>query len=241
MEPNVAMMIAGVEAAHAGLDAVGIYHAMLAAAPSDKDAGPTVSVSRELMADVISVLDKHLGDTDITHFETDDEVKDHAPLQWACSQLSALLAASSTNSPAPELGESHLPEAMVNMRRAIERGLRSAQSREDGSAVDTFQHLLNLLREAAHALSKASSSAVGGQDGTLDSVTSGQNGSEHPAAVARDAMRYRWLRSKAFDYHDGIPKVVFPELPVPHPAAGVARQVDDAIDLAAGYGNKEST
>jgi hypothetical protein len=52
-----------------------------------------VRVPVEFIDGAISLLDKALGDTDITHLETDEEIKEHAPLQWLCSQLSELLAA----------------------------------------------------------------------------------------------------------------------------------------------------
>ena len=53
-----------------------------------------VSVPRETLEAIISALDRGLGDTDITYLETDEEIKEEAPIQWACTQLSLLLAAS---------------------------------------------------------------------------------------------------------------------------------------------------
>lgn len=49
-----------------------------------------VLVPREKMESIISALDRGLGDTDITHLETDEEIKEQAPIQWACTQLSLL-------------------------------------------------------------------------------------------------------------------------------------------------------
>ena len=43
------------------------------------------------LEEIASVLDKSLGDSDLTHIESDDELKEVAPVQWACSQINKLL------------------------------------------------------------------------------------------------------------------------------------------------------
>ena len=65
----------------------------MAAPPATQTAG-MVMVPRGVLEEIASALDVGLGDSDLTHFETDEEVREGAPLQWACSQLNRLLAAS---------------------------------------------------------------------------------------------------------------------------------------------------
>lgn len=62
------------------------------ALPTRGQAG--VVVPREMLESWISALDKHLGDSDITHFERDEDYRDHVPGQWVCMQMSSALNAS---------------------------------------------------------------------------------------------------------------------------------------------------
>jgi hypothetical protein len=61
---------------------------------SDTPATDAISAwPKNVLEAVAEALDRQLGDSDLTHFECDQDVRDHAPLQWACSQINKLLNA----------------------------------------------------------------------------------------------------------------------------------------------------
>lgn len=60
--------------------------------------GACIAVPREKLEEIASALDRSLGDSDITHLETEEEVRDAAPAQWACSEVNKLL----NSAPSPE-------------------------------------------------------------------------------------------------------------------------------------------
>lgn len=43
------------------------------------------------LEDIASALDRGLGDSDLTHFETEEEMREQAPVQWACMMVNRLL------------------------------------------------------------------------------------------------------------------------------------------------------
>lgn len=63
---------------------------------------------RKALEEIASVLDKSLGDSDITHLETDEEIRDYAPVQWACSEINKLL-------------QTPLPEGLEKMQAEVAR------------------------------------------------------------------------------------------------------------------------
>ena len=48
----------------------------------------------EKLEEIADALDRTLGDTDITHIEDDEELRERSPVQWACTQINLLLQAS---------------------------------------------------------------------------------------------------------------------------------------------------
>ncbi len=46
----------------------------------------------EELSQVHSALDDALGDTDITHIEDEDELRDEYPIQWAAERLAGIIA-----------------------------------------------------------------------------------------------------------------------------------------------------
>lgn len=75
-------------------------------------ASSTTESWRATLEEVASTLDKALGDTDITHIENDDELRERAPVQWACSQINKLLTLSATR----ESGEDASPSTATKIR-----------------------------------------------------------------------------------------------------------------------------
>jgi hypothetical protein len=51
----------------------------------------TPANARAVLEEVADALDRALGDTDITHIEDDEELRDQYPVQWACTQVNLLL------------------------------------------------------------------------------------------------------------------------------------------------------
>ena len=49
---------------------------------------------RQVLKAVVNALDDALGDSDITHLESDAEMREEVPVQWACMKLNMLLQAS---------------------------------------------------------------------------------------------------------------------------------------------------
>lgn len=47
----------------------------------------SISLPRKVLDDVIDALDRGLGDTDITHIESDHELREAYPIQWASMEL----------------------------------------------------------------------------------------------------------------------------------------------------------
>ena len=64
-----------------------------------------VMVPRELLDEMVSLLDRHLGDTDITHLDDDEDLKRVAPAQWVCTQLAMLSAAHAKQARAKRRGK----------------------------------------------------------------------------------------------------------------------------------------
>lgn len=58
----------------------------------------TAPAWRETLEEVADALDKALGDSDLTHIEDDEELRDAAPVQWACAQINKLLQSSTDSS-----------------------------------------------------------------------------------------------------------------------------------------------
>ena len=50
-----------------------------------------VYVPVEDLRDIHSALDDALGDTDITHVESDEELREQEPVQWAAKQIAKLI------------------------------------------------------------------------------------------------------------------------------------------------------
>ena len=67
--------------------------------------GDCIAVPREKLEEIAEALDESLGDSDITHLETDEEVREEEPAQWACSEVNKLLNAA----PSPELSHTDHP------------------------------------------------------------------------------------------------------------------------------------
>lgn len=46
---------------------------------------------KKTLQKIHSALDDALGDSDVTHIEDDDELREEHPVQWAAQQLAALI------------------------------------------------------------------------------------------------------------------------------------------------------
>ena len=46
---------------------------------------------RDKLRAIHSALDDALGDSDVTHIEDDDEIREREPVQWAATQLAILI------------------------------------------------------------------------------------------------------------------------------------------------------
>lgn len=50
-----------------------------------------MQINRASLIEIHSALDAALGDTDVSHIEGDDELRDAAPVQWAAMKLAEML------------------------------------------------------------------------------------------------------------------------------------------------------
>lgn len=55
------------------------------------DGLPEAAPGRDELQKIHSALDDALGDTDVSHIESDEELRDEQPVQWAAQKLAALL------------------------------------------------------------------------------------------------------------------------------------------------------
>jgi len=67
--------------------------------------GDCIAVPREKLEEIAEALDESLGDSDITHLETDEEVREEEPAQWACSEVNKLLNAAPSPVAPPGVAE----------------------------------------------------------------------------------------------------------------------------------------
>jgi hypothetical protein len=101
------------------LAATVVAHSIIAASPQEQPASPLRGREPDIIGvlkSVHSALDDALGDTDISHIESDDELRDEAPVQWAAQWLAhaiELLSASPPEQPASPLRGRDLLEAAL--------------------------------------------------------------------------------------------------------------------------------
>lgn len=105
---------------------------------------------REALEEVADALDKSLGDSDLTHIESDEELRQVAPVQWACAQINRLLQARPACSGRDDLAKALWAEV---------EGLR----RNGGHEVS--QITVDLMAQAAIALQSPSSSIAATVEG----------------------------------------------------------------------------
>ena len=82
----------------------------------------------ETLEEIHSALDAGLGDTDVSHIESDDELRSEEPVQWAAMKLAILINTLSSNLALSAEARSHWQQAAdlwMKRTQAAEAGLKS--------------------------------------------------------------------------------------------------------------------
>ncbi len=77
---------------------------------------------RARLEEIAEALDDALGDTDATHLESDEEIREAYPVQWACSEVNKLLHGTAVpEAAAMDDMDKRLLAALVNLLHSLER------------------------------------------------------------------------------------------------------------------------
>jgi hypothetical protein len=104
-----------------------------------------------VLRSVHSALDDALGDTDVSHIENDDELRNEHPVQWAAFWLAQAIEA--LEEAKPPVGHAQTPAAPTPIELAIEREEKYLHSLIDDEAVGSVMH--GDIEGAFHRLNSA--------------------------------------------------------------------------------------